>query len=79
MLSGRCTVHKVQGLGLSESVVSFDLENEKSFNQRQMYVAIGRITNINNLFLIGKYSPNAFKVNTNATNNRLRCDNVVRI
>ena len=44
-----------------------------------MDVAIGRITNINNLFLIGKYSPNAFKVNTDATNNRLRCDNVVRI
>ena len=41
-----------------------------------MYVAISRITNINNNFLIGEYSPNAFKVNTDATTeyNQLRCD-----
>ena len=41
-----------------------------------MYVVTSRITNINNLFLIGEYSPNAFKVNTHATTeyNRLRCD-----
>ena len=75
-LSWACTVHKVQGLTLSKGVVSFDLEKQKSFNQGQMYVAISRITNINNLFLIGEYSPNAFKVNTDATveYNRLRCD-----
>ena len=28
---------------------------------------ISRITNINNLFLIGEFSPNAFRVNTYAT------------
>ena len=46
-----------------------------------MYVTIGRITNINNLFLIGQYSPNAFNtdVNTDATTeyNRLRCDSAL--
>ena len=76
LLSWGCTVHKVLGLSLSKGVVSFDLEKQKSFNQGQMYVAISRITNINNLFLIGEYSRNAFKVNTDATTeyNRLRCD-----
>ena len=39
-----------------------------------MYVAISRITNISNLFLIGEYSANAFRVNIDATTeyNRLR-------
>ena len=67
MLSWGCTVHKVQGLSLSKGVVSFDLEKQKSYNQGQMCVAISRITNINNLFLIGEYSRNAFKLNIDAT------------
>ena len=66
MLSWACTIHKVQGLTLNESVVSFDLEKQKSFNQGQMYVAISRITNINSLFLIGDYSSNAIKANKDA-------------
>ena len=65
-LSWQCTVHKVQGLNLRSAVVSFDLENQKSFNEGQTYVALSRVTKIDNLFLIGKYSPNVFKVNENA-------------
>ena len=30
-----------------------------------MHVALSRVTSIDNLFLIGKYSPNVFKVNEN--------------
>ena len=56
----------MQGLSLQSAVVSFDLENQKSFNEGQMYVALSRVTKIDNLFLIGKYSPNVFKVNENA-------------
>ena len=48
------------------AVVSFDLESQKLFNKGQMYVALSRVTKIDNLFLIGKCSPNAFKVNENA-------------
>ena len=44
------------------AVVSFDLENQKSFNEGQMNVALSRVTKIDKLFLIGKYSPNVFKV-----------------
>ena len=32
----------------------------------QMYVTLNRVSKIDNLFLIGKYSPNVFKVNENA-------------
>ena len=55
-LSWACTVHKVQGLSLTEGVVSLYLESQKSFNQEQMYVALSRITNINELHLTGKYN-----------------------
>ena len=54
-LSWACTVHKVQGLSLSEVVVSFDLDSQKSFNQGQIYVLLSRITSIGRLYLIGKY------------------------
>ena len=59
MLSWACTVHKVQVFGLNAAIISFDLEKQNSFNQGQIYVALSRITNINNLYLIGKYNGNA--------------------
>ena len=65
-LSWACTVHKAQGLSLTEAVVCFNLESQKSFNQGQMYVALNRITRINELYLIGKYSKAALKVNESA-------------
>ena len=67
MLSWACTVHKVQGLSLTSAFDSFDLEKKRSFNEGQMYVALSRVTSIYNLFLIGKYSANVFRVNENAT------------
>ena len=62
MLSWACTVLKVQGLSLTSAVVSFDLEKQNSFNEGQIYVALSRITSIDNIFLIGKYNRNFFKV-----------------
>ena len=53
----------MQGLSLTSAVVSFDLEKQISFNEGQMYAALSRVTSIDNIFLIGKYSPN---VNENA-------------
>ena len=66
--SWACTVHKVQSLSLSLTsvVISFDLEKQRSFNEGQMYVSLSRVTSIDNIFLIGKYTPNVFKVNENA-------------
>ena len=33
VLSWSCTVHKVQGLSLSDGVISYELQRQKSFNQ----------------------------------------------
>ena len=66
VLSWACTVHKVQGLSLTSAVVSFDLEKQKSFNEGQMYVALSRVTSVDNLFPIGKYDCNVFKDNESA-------------
>ena len=48
-------------------IFSFDLKKQKSFNGGQMYVALSTVASIDKLFLIGKYNPNAFEVNKNAT------------
>ena len=61
-----CTVHKVQGLSLTEGVAIFVFESQKSFNQGQIYVALSRVTSINELYLIEKYTKAALKVNESA-------------
>ena len=60
-LSWACTVHKVQGLHLTEGSVSFDLESQKSLNQGQMYVLLSRVTSINELYLTGMYNKAVLK------------------
>ena len=59
VLAYACTVHKVQGLNLSEIVVSFQLERQRNFNAGQIYVALSRSTSFNGLFLTGTYSSSA--------------------
>ena len=44
----------MQGLSLTSSVVSFDLEKQNSFNEGQIYVVLNRVTSIDKHFLIGK-------------------------
>ena len=51
------------GFDFNATVVIFDLEKQKSFNQGQMYVALSRVANINNLCLIGKYNVNEIHLN----------------
>ena len=60
-LSWACTVHKVQGLSLSQVVISFDLLKQKSFNYGQMYVALSRVTSLQGLFLTGKFNKAVIK------------------
>ena len=68
VLSWSCTVNKVQGLSLSDGVTSYELQRQKSFNQGQMYVAMSRISKLENVLLIGNYNRNAIKVKTSAKN-----------
>ena len=58
-LSWACTVHKVQGLSLSQVLISFDLLKQKSFNHGQMYVALSRVTSLEGLFIIGNLNKGA--------------------
>lgn len=66
MLSWACTVHKVQGLSLTEAVISFNLQKQRSFKNGQMYVALSRVTSLQGLYLIGKFNSNAIVVDKNA-------------
>ena len=66
ILSWACTVHKVQDLGLTEVVVSFDFEKQKSFNQEQIYVALSKISSMNKMYSIGLYNKTALKVDKSA-------------
>ena len=51
---------------MAECVVSIELEFRKSFNQEQMYIALGRTANINQLYLIEKYDKATLKVDVSA-------------
>ena len=66
VLSWTCTIHKVQGLTLKEGVVNFKLQRQKNVKQGEMYVAMGRISKFENMYLLGKYHGDVIKVNQNA-------------
>ena len=66
MLSWAVTVHKVQGLGVPEAVISFDLERQTQFNAGQMYVAMSRVKFLNGLWFTGTYSKKAIKADKRA-------------
>ena len=49
MLAWTCTVHKVQDFSLTTAYFGFDLEKQNSFNEGQIYVALSRVSSIDNL------------------------------
>ena len=57
------TVHKNQGLSLTDGVISYELQRQKGLNQGQIDVAMTRISKLENMRLIGNYNRNAIKVN----------------
>ena len=66
MLSWAVTVHKVQGLGVSEAVISFDLERQTKFNAGQMYVAMSRVKFLSGLHFTGSFNKIAIKADKRA-------------
>ena len=75
MLAWGCTVHKVQGLTLKKVVISFDLVKQRSFNYERMYVALSRITSLNNLYLIGSSTLSSIKADPRAIHEYQRLRN----
>lgn len=49
MLAWTCTVHKMQDLSLTAAYFGFDLEKQNSFNEGQIYVALSKVSSIDNL------------------------------
>ena len=47
------SIHKVQGLSLTNVVISFDLVKQRSFNYGQVYVALSRATSLNGIHVLG--------------------------
>ena len=62
-LAWACTVHKVRGLTLNEVVVTAQLRNQKSFNPRQIYVALSRVTSFQGLYILGDIEDKHIKAN----------------
>ena len=61
-----CRIHKVQGLNLKQGVVSFNLKKQNSFGSGQMYTALSRVTDYDQLYCIGEFKMSSIKVNYSA-------------
>ena len=62
MLAFTCTVYKVQGLTLTSTVASFNLNRQKNFSYGQLYVALSRVKSLRNLYIEGQVTKEAFSV-----------------
>ena len=49
MLAWACTVHKVQGLSFNKVVVGFQLLKQQNFHYGQIYIALSRVTSLEEL------------------------------
>ena len=47
------SIHKVQGLSLTNVVIGFDLVKQRTFNYGQVYVALSRATSLNGIHVLG--------------------------
>ena len=64
MLAFDCTVHKVQGLTFSTTLVSFELI-DKTFRHGQLYVALSRKIFLSNLYIEGQLTKELISVEPN--------------
>ena len=65
------TVQKVQSLCLELGVIDFDLHKQRSFGPGQMYTAISRVKNYDNLFCILEFKKSAKEVNKDVNKDAL--------
>ena len=63
-----CTMHKVQGLIISQAVFFFELEKQKMFKAGQMCVVSSRIKSLEGLCLTDSFQRDAIKANVKSTN-----------
>ena len=63
MLPWTCTVNKVQGLSLTQIVVSFQLLKQRPFNYGQIYVALSRVTTLESLYILEPFTEDSIRAN----------------
>ena len=70
-------MYYAQSLGLTSlrAVFTFELEKQKTFKPGQLYVALGRIKNLQGLYLTGSFQPKAIKANVQVTHEYERLRN----
>ena len=56
-------MHKVQGLSLTQIVISFQLLKQRQFNYGQMYVALSRVTTLESLYILGLFTEDSIRAN----------------
>ena len=80
-LTQACTIHKIQGLTTNVSVVGFELNKQKAFNQGQMFTALSRVTSLSGLFLTGHFNKSSIRANEKAEHeyNRLRRNSALQL
>ena len=55
MLRDACTIHKVQGFTITNTIIVLDLLMQKSFNCGQIYVALSRAKSLAGFTIIGDF------------------------
>ena len=58
-----CTMHKVQGLSLTQIVASFQLFKQRQFNYGPTYVALIMVTTLEGLSTVGPFTEDAITAN----------------
>ena len=56
-------MHKVEGLSLTQIVVSFQLLRQRQFTYGQMYVALSRVTTLESLYILGLFTEDSIIAN----------------
>ena len=66
MLTWAYTVHKVQGIGLPQIVVSFQLQKQRNFQYEQIYLALSRIMSFEGLYILDSFTVKTVRANPRA-------------
>ena len=63
ILAWACTVYKVQGVSLTQILVSLQLLKQRQFNYGQIYVALSRVTTLEGLYILGPFTEDSIRAN----------------
>ena len=56
-------MYKVQGVSLTQILVSLQLLKQRQFNYGQIYVALSRVTTIEGLYILGPFTEDSIRAN----------------